>query len=149
MRMWVGAAHCRAFIFKDLHPRVGFSEVGGLLLPRFNHAFQRLHAQFRQRFAVGWREADDPAGTAGALTAHKRVVAFRGVRGIGHQSRKVIGKNKRTGVVRVFVAGDAGITRAQETVRVVRGQGLFCRRFLRPLPGALGAMRRNQNPLPG
>ena len=149
MRVRVGAAHRCPFVFKNLHPRVAFPEVRGLFLPRFNHVFQRFKAQFRQRFAVVWREADHPTGAAGALAAHQRIVTLRCVRGVGHQGRKVVGKYVGTGVIRVGVAGHPGVARAQETVRIVGRQGLFCRRFLRPLPGALGAMRRNQNPLSG
>ena len=149
MRVRVGAAHRCPFVFKNLHPRVAFPEVRGLFLPRFNHVFQRFKAQFRQRFAVVWREADHPTGAAGALAAHQRIVTLRCVRGVGHQGRKVVGKYVGTGVIRIRVAGDPGVARAQETVRIVGRQGLFCRRFLRPLPGALGAMRRNQNPLSG
>jgi hypothetical protein len=111
MRVRVRAAHCRAFILKDLNPRVRPAQIGGLFLPGFHHLFQRAQAQFRQGFAVIRREADNAAGAARALAAHQRIAAFRRVRRVGHQCRKVIGEDIGTGVIGVFIAGDAGVAR--------------------------------------
>ena len=141
MRVRVRAAHGRTFIFKHLHPRVSLTQLGGLRLPGIDHLFQCLNAQLRQRFAVIGREADHAAGTARAFTAHQRIVAFRRVRRVGHQGGKIVGKHEGAFVVRVFIPGDARIARTEEAVRVVLRQRLFCRRLLRPLPGALSAVR--------
>ncbi len=94
-------------------------------------------------------EADHPADAAGALAAHQRIVALRCIRRIAHQRGKVVGEHKGAGVVRVFIAGHAGIAGAEEAVGIVRWQGLLGRRLLRALPRTLGTMGRNQDPLSG
>lgn len=139
--MRVGAAHRRAFVFEHLHPGIALPQLRDLRLPGADHLFQGLHAQLRQRFAVIGREADHAAGAAGAFAAHQRVMAFRRVWRIGHQRGKVVSKHEGALVVRVFIARHARIARAEETVRIMLRQRLFGRRLLRPLPGALGAMR--------
>ncbi|CCJ97409.1 hypothetical protein BN130_4011 [Cronobacter malonaticus 507] len=149
VRMRVGAAHRRAFVFKHLYPRVGFAQLGGLRLPRIHHFFERGQRQLRQRFAVIRREANHAAGAAGALKTHQRIGALRRVRRIGHQRGEIVGKHIGAGVLRVFIPGDTRVAGAEKTIGIVLRQRLFRRRLLRPLPGALGAMRRNQNPLSG
>jgi hypothetical protein len=111
MRVRVRAAHGRAFILKNLNPRVSPAQIGGLFLPGFHHLFQRAQAQFRQGFAVIRREADNAAGAARALAAHQRIAAFRRIRRVGHQCRKVIGEDIGAGVIGVFIAGDARVAR--------------------------------------
>jgi hypothetical protein len=50
-------------------------------------------------------------------------------------------------VVRVHIPGDALIASAQKTFGVMRRSGAAISNFLLPLPGALGSVRRDQNPL--
>ncbi|SUG69240.1 Uncharacterised protein [Salmonella enterica subsp. enterica] len=102
-----------------------------------------------KRFTVIGRKADHAAGAARALTAHQRIVAVRRIRRIGHQRREIVSKDVSPFVIGIFIAGDTRIARTQEAVRIVGRQHLLRRRFLRPLPGAFCAMRRNQNPLAG
>ncbi|MNY48791.1 hypothetical protein D3C86_1841570 [compost metagenome] len=119
MRVRVRAAHRRAFIFKHLHPRIILTQLGSLLLPGGDHVGEGAQAQFRQRFAVIWREANYAAGSARAFAAHQRIFTFRSVRSVGHQRGKIVSKHVRAFVIRVFIARDAGVARTQEAIRVM------------------------------
>ena len=67
-------------------------------------------------------------------------------RRVRQQRREVVGKDVRLRVVRVDLATDARVARAQVAARVMAGTGRVVDVFLLALPGAPGAMGRDQNP---
>ncbi|MNT18771.1 hypothetical protein D3C72_1539880 [compost metagenome] len=149
MRMRIRAAHRGAFVFKNLHPRIAASQIGGLFLPGGNHSFQRLQRQFRQGLAVIGRETNHPAGATGTLAAHQRILTFRCQRGIRHQRSKVVGEHVGVLIVRVFIAGNTGVARAEETVGIVLRQRFLLCGLLLALPRPFGTVWRDQYPLAG
>jgi len=112
-----------------------------LRLPGGDHLLQRRQRQFGQGLAVIGREADHPADAARALAAHQRIVAVGRRRRIAHQRGEIVGENVGAAIIRITIAGDARVARAQETVGIVRRQRFRGDGLLLALPGALGAVR--------
>jgi hypothetical protein len=93
------------------------------------------------------RETDDSAGALDIHQPEQFRIAFRGGGNIGEQGGKVIGKNKSVFVGWVLGVIGAGVSRTQVTLGIVSGTFFRGNTLNLTLPGSLGAVRRNKNPL--
>jgi hypothetical protein len=93
-------------------------------------------------------KADNAARTGDWLALKERVVATVRVAGFLAQERgKIVVENVSAGVVRVGLATCPCVPWAKVTFWIV-GRALVSNRFLLTLPGAFGAVRRYEDPLP-
>ena len=140
--MWVriGAAHCRALVFKNLHPAILLPQLRRLRLPCGNHALNFRLRELRQGFAVVGRKANHTADAAHALALKQRIggVAERGR--VGQQRGKIVGEHKWLVVIGVDFAVDAAVAWAKVAGGVVAGLGRGVGFFLLSLPRAFGAV---------
>ena len=103
----------------------------------------------KQSQVMAGRKTDHPTGASLRFRTHEWVSAFFDLRGILQQSREIIGKNKRGRIFWVARSTSSFISGTKITGRIVGRQCLWWQLFHAPLPRALGAMRRDQNPITG
>ncbi len=152
VRMGVGAAHNLSLILEHLHPAVASAQLRRLGRPHVHHGANSLDGHLRQRQVVTGRKADHAAGA---------LLAFRPKQGVGSGGRfgcvrqergEVVGKD-----VGAFVRGvalgcprsaatGALVARAQVAGRIVPRAYLRGRLLHLATPGALGAVRRHEQP---
>ena len=149
VRVRVGAAHDGAFVLKDLHPAIGMPQVGDLLCPGVDHLADIRHRHLGQGQVVAGRETNHAAGAgyrAGGKQLRLRLIRGGGAR---QQRREIVLEDVRRCVRRVLFAARPAVPRAQVASRVISGQILRRSLLHLPEPGALGAVRRDQQPLAG
>lgn len=129
VRVWVRAAHDRAFVFKNLH--IGdfglFEERGGFVRPGFDHGFGLIETKLGDTQIVARREADDFADARFGLGLEE-AVRYLGGRGqgvvtwrFGKQRGKVVFEDKCAGVLGIVETSRAFVARSQIAGRVVVG----------------------------
>ena len=138
--MRVGAAHHRAFVFKNLHPAILLPQLRRLRLPCGNHALNFRLRELRQRFAVVGRKAYDTADAAHALALKQGIDGVVKCGGVGQQRGKIVGEHKGFAVIGVGFAADARVAWAKVAGGVVAGLGRGVGFFLLSLPRAFGAV---------
>ncbi len=93
------------------------------------------------------RVTDHPAGPRHGLCGEKRIIAQRGTFAGEHRS-EIIVENIRARKIRVHLATDARIARAQVATGVIAGR-LWLGFVLLPLPWSREPVGRHNHPAPG
>ena len=152
MRMRIGTANHRTFIFKDLYisNEVFCTQLSGLLSPSCDDVFYNRKFEFRQGQIVMGRETNHSTDSIFGNGNQQRVIRRVGLLNrIGHQGREVILEDKRAFIIRISYSTSALIPRTQIAIRIKSGQVFDVNLLHSPQPRAFGALRRNQNPVSG
>src|SRR5215216_6308805 len=124
MRMWIGAAHHRAFVFKNLYilNEILCAELHSLVRPCADNIFDGAMIELGQSQIMTRGETDDTTNSPLVNRDKQRVV--HGMSGIfgRQQRRKVVIENKCGGIVRVSATSYPFIAWTKITGRIVRRQ---------------------------
>ena len=148
VRMRVRAAHHRALVLEDLHPRVGRAPSSALCSHQVSMTCSIAGSgQLGQAPAVIGRKADRPGWCRARCRARTagRSPAAHPARRLG-QRREVVGEDEGPRVIGIAFAGDAQVAGAQVAVGIVRRRSRAVRRL--PAGPARGAWRGAAKPAP-
>jgi hypothetical protein len=147
----VGGAHHGAAVFEDLHVTdIGTgTELFSLLGPHGDDVFDRGEVHGGEGKVVAGGEAEDAAGAGFGFGAEEAggFDVEGGGGDIGLEGGEVVFEDEGAGVVGGDVAAGAGVAGAEVAGGVVGEGGGYGGGFGLALPGALGAMRGDENPL--
>src|SRR5919106_5273059 len=121
VRMWIGTAHHRAFVFKNLHilNKILRAELHSLVCPCADNVFDGALIELGQSQIMTRGETNDTANSPLVNGDKQRVI--NGMGGIfGRQQRgKVVVENKCGGIVGVSGSSCSFISWTKITVRVI------------------------------
>jgi hypothetical protein len=146
--MWIARAHHLAAVFEYLYVSNKFfpTQIEILIYPFINNELDVIRSHARQRQAVVWRKAKHPTDAAFALSDDQiTLIHVTGWR-IRLKCRKIVVENESVLVIRVSMATCPLIAWTQITFWIVARGDLAVGLFLLALPGALCAVRRDNEP---
>jgi len=150
VRVRVRCSHRGPSIFEHLHPAILVTELFALPGPGVNYRSNPLAGKFRERKVVARRKAKDTAGSRNDLPLEQGVV-YSGRRKlhVGQQGREFVGEAVRAVVGRIEGPAGACVAWAEVTPRVVRPPYLGRNGLPLALPGTLGPVWGDEDPLAG
>jgi hypothetical protein len=140
VRVWIGAAHCCALVFKHLNPLPTLAKISRLLSPEIDHPPDAIDRHLREREVVTGGEAHHPAFTADRRGPKELVAGIITLLDILQKGSKVVLENKRVSVIVIADATGSFVAGTEITIRIVL-RSRFRNSFGLSLPGAFGAMR--------
>src|SRR5688500_518041 len=151
MRMWIGTAHHRAFVFKnlDILNEILCAQLHSLVRPCADNVFDGVLIELGQSQIMTRGETNDTANSSLVRGDKQRVV--NGMGGIfGREQRgKVVIENKCGGIVGVYGTSCPFISWTKITVRVVWRQVFRCCLFNLAVPRTVGTMWGDEHPFTG
>src|SRR5688572_11684044 len=151
MGMWIGTAHHRAFVFKNLYilNEIFCAELQSLVRPSADDVFNGALIELGQRKIMTRGETNDAANSPLVSGDKQRVVNSMGRMSARQQRGKVVIENKCGGIVGVSGTSCPFISWTKITARVVWRQVFRWCLFHLAVPRTVGTMRGNEHPFTG
>ena len=144
--MRIGRAHYGSAILENLNPGIGLAQLRRLPYPNFDDGIDFGNRHFGQSEIMARRIADDTCCSSQRFQSKQRLQSGFKWRRIGQDRGEIVCEDEGAVIVRIALPIGSDVARAKITLRIIRRERVGGRALKFALPGAHGALRRNQNP---